>query len=291
MMRPIRRANDNDGREKMQDKAERLGGVVPGRLWRVGATISPAFWRTLLSLTVAAALWEFAAKFLVTNRLFFAPLSAVLVRIAEMWQEGTLQTDIIASFQTFAVGFVLGALAAILFGVLMTVSQWLRDLVDPWIAALYATPFIALAPLFVLWLGIGLAAHAAVVFIAVFFPVLINTYSGLTTTEPILVEVARSFNANERQIFTKVRFPAALPFIITGLRLGVARGLVAVVVAEFFGAKAGLGYRIVISGNSFDTAGLFAGILMFAIAGVISVELLKLLERCLAPWRFQASGE
>ena len=275
----------------MQESAERIGHVVAGRPWRMRITISPSFWRTILSLLVAAALWESAATYLIKSRLFFAPLSAVLVRIAEMWQEGTLQTDILASLQTFVLGFILGSIAAVLFAVLMAVSKWLRDLFDPWYSALYATPFIALAPLFVLWLGIGLAAHAAVVFIAVFFPVLINTYSGLMTTEPVLLEVARSFNANGRQIFTKVRFPAALPFIITGLRLGVARGLVAVVVAEIFGAKAGLGYRIVISGNSFDTAGLFAGIVMFAIAGVISVEILKVVERRLAPWRFQRSGE
>jgi ABC-type nitrate/sulfonate/bicarbonate transport system permease component len=275
----------------MQNQADRVGQALPSRAWRISATISPTVWRTALSLLAAAALWELAARLLIKNHLFFAPLSAVLVRMADMWHDGTLQTDIVASLQTFVLGFVLGSLAAILVGVLMAVSQWLRDLIDPWISALYATPFIALAPLFVLWLGIGLVAHAAVVFIAVFFPVLINTYSGLITTEPILLEVARSFSASERQIFTKVRFPAALPFIIAGLRLGVARGLVGVVVAEIFGAKAGLGYRIVISGNSFDTAGLFAGILLFAVAGVISVELLKLLERWLAPWRFHSSGD
>ena len=133
------------------------------------------------------------------------------------------------------------------------------------------------------------ALPISVVFLGVFFPVLINTYSGLATTDPVLLEVARSFNANQRQLFLKVRFPAALPFIVAGLRLGVARGLVGVVVAEIFGAKAGLGYRIVISGNSFDTAGLFAGILLFAVAGVISVELLKLMERWLAPYRHQVA--
>lgn len=275
----------------MQNKAESVGGVVPNRLWRLRATLGPSFWRGVLSLVAAAVIWEVTAKEFVKSQLFFAPLSSVLLRIVDMWREGTLQTDILASFQTFALGFILGSLAAIFFGVLMAVSDWLRDLIDPWISALYATPFIALAPLFVLWLGIGLAAHAAVVFIAVFFPVLINTYTGLSTTDAVLLEVAKSFNASETQTFVKVRFPAALPFIITGLRLGVARGLVGVVVAEFFGAKAGLGYRIVISGNSFDTAGLFAGILLFAVAGVISVELLKILERWLAPWRFQASGE
>lgn len=251
---------------------------------------SPSFWRKLLSLTLAAVIWEGLATYVIQNRLFFAPLSSVLVKIYAMWVDGTLQTDSLASFETFAVGFVVGSVAAIALGVAMALSEWVRDIVDPWVSAMYATPFIALAPLFALWLGIGLAAHAAVVFLGVFFPVLISTYSGLITTEPILLEVARSFNASERQLFTMVRFPAAVPFIITGLRLGVARGLVGVVVAEIFGAKAGLGYRIVISGNSFDTAGLFAGIFLFAIAGVASVEFLKYVEQKLAPYRFQSAG-
>ena len=275
----------------MSDKSESVGRIAPSGLWRMRAFLGPAFLRGALSVLAAGILWEFAGRYLIKNRLFFTPLSAVFTRMAEMWSEGTLQTDILASLQTFVVGFLLGATVAILVGVLMALSTWARDFLDPWVSALYATPFIALAPLFVLWLGIGLAAHAAVVFISVFFPVLINTYSGLVTTDRVLLEVARSFNASERQIFLKVRFPSALPFIITGLRLGVARGLVGVVVAEIFGAKAGLGYRIVISGNSFDTAGLFVGIVLFAIAGVISVELLKLLERRLAPWRLQSSEE
>ncbi|MDH7794275.1 MULTISPECIES: ABC transporter permease [unclassified Beijerinckia] len=265
--------------------------VKSNRPTRFRWKVKPALWRGVLSLISAAIIWELTATYLIKNRLFFAPLSAVAVRLVEMYQEGILQTDILASMQTFVVGFVLGSTVAILLGVLMALSDWARDFLDPWISAMYATPYIALAPLFVLWLGIGLASHAAVVFLGVFFPVLINTYSGLATTDRILLEVARSYNANERQLFTKVRFPAALPYIITGLRLGVARGLVGVVVAEIFGARAGLGYRLLISGNSFDTAGLFAGIFLFAFAGVISVEILKIVERRLAPWRFQANEE
>lgn len=270
-----------------QTRASAITGAAARR--RPRFTVRPALWRGALSLVAAAALWEWAATYLVKNRLFFAPLSAVVAKLGDMWTAGTLQTDILASMQTFLLGFVIGSIAAIAIGMLMALSEWARDFLDPWISAMYATPFIALAPLFVLWLGIGMAAHAAVVFLGVFFPVLINTYSGLSTTDPVLLEVARSFNANQRQLFMKVRFPAALPFIVAGLRLGVARGLVGVVVAEIFGAKAGLGYRIVISGNSFDTAGLFAGILLFAVAGVISVELLKIVERRLAPYRFQVA--
>jgi NitT/TauT family transport system permease protein len=105
------------------------------------------------------------------------------------------------------------------------------------------------------------------------------------------MDVAHSFGASESQIYTKVRMPAALPFIIAGLRLSVARALVGVVVAELFGARAGLGFLIVNSAQAFDTAGLFVGVILLAVTGVISVEFLKWLEAKLAPWRFQDSGE
>jgi NitT/TauT family transport system permease protein len=269
----------------MKQATETFTPIVLRRPWRIPNR--PAIWRGAFSLVLAASLWEYAGQYLVHNHLFFVPLSAVFRRLGEMWGEGTLQTDILASLSTFGLGFAAGSLAAILLGVAMALSEWLHDVVDPWMTALYSTPYIALAPLFVLWFGIGETAHAAIVFLGVFFPVLISTYNGLTATDRVLLEVARSFCGSPPQIFLKVRFPAAIPFIVTGLRLGVGRGLVGVVVAEMFGAKAGLGYRILISGNSFDTAGLFGGILLIAAAGVVSVELLKILERHLAPWRFR----
>jgi NitT/TauT family transport system permease protein len=146
------------------------------------------------------------------------------------------------------------------------------------------------APLLTLWLGIGLAAHVAVVFIVVVFPVLINTYAGLANSDRDLIEVARSFGANQMQIFSKIQFPGALPFIVAGLRQGIARGLVGVVVAELFGSHAGLGYLILISGQQFDPAGLFVGILIFALAGVAAVEAVRFIERRIAPWRAQETS-
>jgi len=135
-----------------------------------------------------------------------------------------------------------------------------------------------------------LAAHVAVVFIVVVFPVLINTYAGLANSDRDLIEVARSFGANQIQIFSKIRFPGALPFIVAGLRQGVARGLVGVVVAELFGSHSGLGYLILISGQQFDPAGLFVGILLFALAGIGAVEAVRFVERRMAPWRGQENS-
>jgi NitT/TauT family transport system permease protein len=162
---------------------------------------------------------------------------------------------------------------------------------DPWVSMLYSTPIIALGPLFILWFGIGMSSKVAVIFLVVVFPVLLNAFVGLSTTDLGLIEAARSFGATTAQVFSKVRFPAALPFIVTGLRLGVARGLVGVVVAELFGAKAGLGYLILISAQTFDTAALFVGVLILAFTGVVAVEILKWIERQLAPWRFLETAE
>jgi NitT/TauT family transport system permease protein len=242
--------------------------------------------RSLLSIIAAGAIWEIAGRTFLNNPLFFAPLSTVLLKMVSLWQAGTLQDDIIASGQEFLIGFVLASIAGVTIGVVMASSKAICEVIDPWVSMLYATPFVALAPLLTLWLGIGTAAHIAVVFIVVIFPVLINTHAGLANSDRDLIEVARSYGADQRQVFTNIRFPGALPFIVAGLRQGIARGLTGVVVAELFGSRAGLGYLILISGQQFDPAGLFVGILLFALVGVGSVELVRVIERKMAPWRF-----
>ncbi len=251
--------------------------------FRSGAWISLLRW--CLSFLIAIALWEFCARVIVDNKLFVTPLSSIAVRAVELWSTGELQTHLYVSFLEFAGGFALSIVVGIGLGVVLAEFSMIRGLVDPWISMLYATPIIALGPLFILWLGIGMFSKIVIVFLVAVFPILINTITGLTTTDRTIIEVARSFGANQRQIYTKVRMPAALPFIIAGLRLSVARALVGVVVAEMFGARAGLGFLIINAAQSFDTAGVFVGVIILAIAGVLSVEFLKWLEGRLAPWR------
>ena len=265
--------------------------AVGGRKSPARLRVKPAIWRGALSLVLAAVIWEAAARIVVNNPLFFAPLTEVLQRGGDLWSSGELPKDIVTSFQEFAVGFLLASVLGVLIGMIMASSETVRDLVDPWVSMLYSTPTIALAPLLILWFGIGLTSHVAVVVLVVVFPVLINTFTGLANTDHSLIEVARSFGATPMQLFAKIRFPASLPFIVAGLRQGIARGLVGVVVAELFGAKAGLGFLIFNSAQTFDTAGLFVGVLILAAAGVVSVELVKLVERRMAPWRFQETGE
>jgi NitT/TauT family transport system permease protein len=264
-----------------------VAAPMPRKARRLKVHISWGFMRGFLSVLGAALLWEIAGRTFLNNPLFFAPLSAVIQKMASLWATGQLQRDILVSFEEFILGFGIASLVGIGIGVVMASSRSLCQVIDPWVSMLYSTPFVAVAPLLTLWLGIGLAAHVAVVFIVVVFPVLINTYTGLANSDRDLIEVARSFGADKMQIFAKIQFPGALPFIVAGLRQGVARGLVGVVVAELFGSHAGLGYLILISGQQFDPAGLFVGILLFALAGIAAVEAVRFVERKMAPWRIQ----
>ncbi len=249
--------------------------------------VSPALWRGVVGLVVVVVVWELVSRFVVGNPLFLSSPSDVVARAAGLWVDGELQTNIWVSFQEFAWGFGLAAVFGILGGICLAEWRTLRDFTDPVISLLYATPLIALGPLFILWMGIGIGSKIAIIFLTAVFPIVINTVSGLTTVETTHIDVARSLGATSPQTYRKVKLPSALPFIIAGLRLSVARALVGVVVAELFGARAGLGFMIVNSAQSFDTPAVFLGVIILAAAGVTAVELLKLLEARLAPWRHQ----
>src|SRR5712691_3751080 len=166
---------------------------------RPGWRVKRSTWRGALSVLLAALLWEVVARTVVDNPLFLTPLTAVLVRGTALWGSGALQKDIVASFQEFAVGFVVASAGGILMGMVMASSETVRDLVDPWVSMLYSTPTIALAPLLILYFGIGLTSHVVVVVLVVVFPVLINTFAGLANTDRSLIEVARSFDASPVQ--------------------------------------------------------------------------------------------
>jgi len=263
--------------------------TAPGRavlLKRLSRSTQTAF-----SLLAAAAIWEIMGRFVIDSPILFVPFSRVLVRGYELWQTGELQQHIWISFIEFIGGFALASVVGILVGGVLGGSRFLKNLFEPWVSMLYSTPVIALGPLFILWLGIGVGSKIAIIFLTSVFPVLINTIIGLTTTDKTLLEVARSCGASRSQLFWKVQMPAATPFVIGGLRLGVARALVGVVVAELFGARAGLGFMILNSTQSFDTASLYVGVLILAVAGIVSVWLLKLLEERIAPWRFTEDDE
>ena len=241
--------------------------------------------RSFISVLVFMAAWELTGRFVLTDPLFFAPLSAVFKAGFTLWQSGELQKDIIASFSAVAYGMILAIIFGIIIGVLSGASGTFREYTDSFFTGLYATPLVAVAPILILWFGIGIESKIAVVFLMAIFPILISTAAGIANADATFIEVARSFGANRLQIIRKVMIPAAVPFVITGIRLAIGRAIVGVVVGKLFGARAGLGFLIFTSGQTFDVPALFLGVLLLALAGVALTSAMKWVERRVAGWR------
>jgi ABC-type nitrate/sulfonate/bicarbonate transport system permease component len=240
--------------------------------------------RGLLSLILVGLAWEVAGR---SGRwpLILAPISDILTSFFKLATTGELQRHILVSLNEFIVGFAIAAVVGILLGIAIASSEAAKDFIDPWVSAVYATPTVALAPLFIFVLGIDAPSKMAVVFLLAVFPVVINTATGMRSTDQVYIEAARSFSANRVQIFTKVLIPSALPFIVAGLRLGIGRGLVGVVVGEFIGARAGLGFLIFRSSQAFQIDAMWMGVFLLAGTGVLAVSILQRVERRMAPWR------
>jgi len=238
----------------------------------------------LMSILAGIALWEFLSRLVVANALFLAAPTQIFAAIYNLAITGQLWPHIAISAAEFAIGYVIASLLGIVIGFAMASSEVGKKILQPWIAGLYATPTIALAPLFILWLGIGIWSKVLVVIFLVLFPVTINTEAGLRTTSARLMEMMRSFGATPWQIFFKLSLPSAVPFILAGLKLGIGRGLIGVVVAELFGSRAGLGRLISQSADAFNMPELFAGVVILAVAGIVMTAGFTRLERMVVPW-------
>jgi NitT/TauT family transport system permease protein len=237
-----------------------------------------------LSVFGGLVLWELVSRFLIANSLFLAAPSEIAVAVFHLARNGQLWRDIGVSAAEFALGYVIASVLGIALGLVMAASVTAKQSLQPWVSGLYATPIIALAPLFILWFGIGIWSKVVVVVSLVIFPVAINTEAGLRTTSERLIEMLRSFGATRRQIFVKVSLPSAVPFILAGLKLGIGRGLIGVVVAELFGSRAGLGNLISQSADAFNMPDLFAGVVVLAFAGIVMTSGFGWLESRLVPW-------
>ncbi len=253
---------------------------------RLGSRIgSPRlYFAGVLSVLGGLLVWELASRFVVANALFLAAPSQIFAAIAALAKSGELWQHMSISAIEFALGYAIASVLGMIIGFAMAESAVMKRVLQPWISGLYATPTIALAPLFILWLGIGIWSKVLVVIFLVLFPVTINTEAGLRTTSERLIEMLRSFGATPRQIFLKVSLPSAVPFILAGLKLGIGRGLIGVVVAELFGSRAGLGRLIAQSADAFNMPDLFAGVIVLAAAGIALTAGFGWLENRLVPW-------
>jgi len=204
---------------------------------------------------------------------------------ATLVSNGELITALSSSLRTLMVGFVTASIIGIVVGLLIGRYRAVDAATDWLVNALYATPLIAVIPLVILWFGLGDSAKLFIVTILAVFPVLINTASGVRNVPRSLIDVGAAFAANERQVFLKIIVPAVIPFIMTGLRLGIGRAIIGMVAAEFFTAITGLGALIVKYGNQYDTASMFVPILILMLLGVTLTTVVRRLEEMFAPWR------
>jgi len=236
------------------------------------------------SVILGLILWQLVDSLLVKNPLVLVGPSRVIQAFVGLLAKGLLVRHVYTTFVEFILGYLVGVGVGIIVGVVMALSRRAKEILSPWVTIWYNAPVVLLAPLFITALGLGLASKVAIVFIAAVFPVLFNTYTGLTTVDGRLVEAVRAFGGTRRQIFFKVTLPGALPLIMTGLRLSVGRALVGAIVSEFFGSRAGIGYLITAASESFRTAEALVGVVLLAIGGYVTFEALKYIERKIAPW-------
>ena len=238
------------------------------------------------AVVVFLTVWELVGNTLqLINPMFMSAPSLVFKAAVQLFASGEIWNDLRVSGLEFFWGYILSVIVAIPFGIMVGWYKRASYVFDPFINAMNATPRVALLPLVIIWLGIGILSKVGIIFLGAVFPILINTRDGVKTTPYNLLTAARSFGASEWQIFRSVVLPSTVPFILTGLRLGVGRALIGVMVGELYAATAGIGFMITVAGATFQTDKVFVGVLIFAITGMIAMELLTKLEARFDKWR------
>jgi sulfonate transport system permease protein len=243
----------------------------------------------LVSLTVVLGLWQvFGARVdpvLFTTPWAIAKAAVVMIGSGELWNY------LWPSLVVLALGLTAAAIIGIAMGLLLA-RFWVLDVaLGVYITFLYSTPTVALVPLIVLWAGFETMAKVIILFLFAFFPMVINTYQGVKNVDPRLIEVGRAFRCSERQLWINIVLPGALPFIVTGLRLAVGRGLIGMVLADLYTAISGIGYLIVRTASTYQVDKMFVPIVTLGVLGVTLTALLRLLEIKVAPWTVAGRGD
>ena len=243
----------------------------------------------LISLTTVLTIWEFAGG--QVDPVLFTTPSKIAVAAVTMIGSGELWTYLWPSLVVLVIGLTLAAVIGIATGLLLA-RFWVLDVaLGVYITFLYSTPSVALVPLIVLWAGFETTAKVIILFLFAFFPMAINTYQGVKNVDAKLIEVGRAFRCSERQLWINIVLPGALPFIVTGLRLAVGRGLIGMVLADLYTAISGIGYLIVRTASTYQVDKMFVPIVTLGILGVTLTALLRLLEIKVAPWTAAQEGD
>ena len=230
--------------------------------------------------------WEYSSGRLI-DKLFVSSPSAVSMRLWKWLLDGSLWNHLSITLYATALGFTIGSLVGFVLGLLFGRYQTVADIFDPYITALYSIPKIALAPLFIIWFGIGIESKVAVSASIVFFVVFLNTYAGVRDVNPIFVHATRIMGGNEYHVLRHVMIPSAASWVITGLKVSVPYALVGTVIGEFMSSNRGIGFIIAQATGLFDTTSVFSGLVILGIVGAVINVGLRHAENWLLRWKAQ----
>ncbi len=257
------------------DTIPRASFIVQNRKLLLGA----------LAVAVFFAAWQGVFLFVPLNPLFITTPGLMAQALVDLIENGELINDLSVSAVPFFYGFGAAIAVGVPLGIVMGWRARVGFALDPLMTALYASPLVALAPLVVIFLGVGVSGKAIIIFLLSVFPFVFNTAAGVRVIDPLLINVVRAMGGTERDLYLKVLFPGVLPYVVAGARIAIGRALIGVLIGEFFAASEGIGYAIARFGDLFALDRMFACILVITIIAVLFTEGVRWAERTAFPWR------
>jgi NitT/TauT family transport system permease protein len=246
--------------------------------------LSIIVWQLLLGVVILAA-WQGLSGVGLLDKFFFSRPSDILTRVAQWVWTGSIWSHLLITLEEAFLSFAIGVIAGILFGFLLARVRFLSDLLNPYIRILNALPRVVLAPIFLLWFGLGIWSKVALGVTVVFFIVFFNSYQGVLEVDPVVLNNARMLGASERNLVRHVLIPSALTWIFSSLHISIGFAIIAVVVGEYLGASHGVGYLISQAEGVFDTTGVFAGMVVLSAVVLLVGIGVNRLERWLLRWK------
>ncbi len=242
-------------------------------------------WLSLTSFIVILCLWEMVSRMMWIPPLFLPAPSEILLEGWGMLKTGVIFNHVFASLSRILLGFSIACIAGVLIGILIGFFSIPEAIGNPLIAATFPIPKIAILPLLILWLGIGEPPKVAVIALGVFFPMVINVYTGVKNVDPLLIKAALSLGSNRTRVIRKVILPAILPMVFAGMKLGIGIALLLVVAAEMVAADAGIGFMILTAADLMQTKKLMVGLIILSLLGIFFNWLFQRMEKLFIPWK------
>ncbi len=266
------------------ERAEDVGVqvVASRRLTKSGDPLVRKWSVRLGTLIAFFAAWQIYANHV--NPILLVTPSAIAAMFGHMVTDGSLPSATLASLEVLVIGFGMALIAGIALGLIWARYKVVDWAIQPFVSAIFSTPLIALVPLYVLWFGFGVPAKVAIVGSFSFFPILLNTYQGAVSVDPIYRDTARAFHATERQMWRHVTVPSCIPFIAAGINVSLGHALTGLIIAEFYTNASGLGGIVLKSADTFQTARMFVPIVTVMVLGILLMSGTRWLKRVVAPW-------